>query len=111
MGSEAGRDDEQPVREVGVRPLRIGRTPVTTLDYARFLAARRFAPPPWWSDPAFWAPEQPVVGVSWFEAMTYCSWLFETLGGRWRLPTEAEWERAAARMCGQMRSAEPHTAR
>jgi len=33
--------------------------------------------------------------VTWFEAMAYCYWLCETLGGHWRLPTEAEWEHAA----------------
>jgi sulfatase modifying factor 1 len=95
MGSGEGRADERPVHEVEVSPFRIGRTPVTTLGYARFLAARKMEAPPWWSDSAFWAPEQPVVGVTWFDAMTYCSWLSETAGGRFRLPTEAEWERAA----------------
>jgi formylglycine-generating enzyme required for sulfatase activity len=95
MGSDHGRDDERPVHEVEVSPFHIGRTPVTTLAYARFLATGRAEAPPWWSDPAFWAPEQPVVGVSWFDAMAYCSWLSRTVGGRWRLPTEAEWERAA----------------
>ena len=51
--------------------------------------------PPWWRDPAFDAPDQPVVGVTWFEAAAYARWLTGTLGGEWRLPTEAEWERAA----------------
>jgi formylglycine-generating enzyme required for sulfatase activity len=73
----------------------MGRTPVTNLEYAWFLAAGRAPEPPWWKDPAFWDPQQPVVGVTWFEAMSYCMWLSETLGGAWRLPTEAEWERAA----------------
>jgi formylglycine-generating enzyme required for sulfatase activity len=80
---------------VDVRPLRFGRTPVTNLEYAWFLDAGRAAEPPWWKDPLFWDPEQPVVGVTWLEAAEYCAWLCETLGGRWRLPTEAEWEHAA----------------
>jgi formylglycine-generating enzyme required for sulfatase activity len=95
MGSEEGRADERPVHEVEVRPVRMGRTPVTNMEYAWFLAAGRAPEPPWWRDPAFWDPEQAVVGVTWLEAMAYCRWLCETLGGHWRLPTEAEWEHAA----------------
>lgn len=95
MGCETGRPDEAPVHEAQVRPLRFGRTPVTNLAYAWFLATDRVPEPPWWRDPAFWDPDQPVVGVTWFEATAYCLWLGETLGGQWRLPTEAEWERAA----------------
>jgi formylglycine-generating enzyme required for sulfatase activity len=83
------------VREVEVRPLRFGRTPVTNMEYAWFLAAGRAPEPPWWKDPDFWDPDQPVVGATWFEACAYCAWLGETVGGRWRLPTEAEWEHAA----------------
>src|SRR5262245_65693504 len=48
--------------------------------------------PPWWDDPAFFGPEQPVVGVTWHEAGDFAAWLSECAGGRWRLPSEAEWE-------------------
>jgi len=95
MGSDNGRSDELPVHDAQVRPVRIGRGPVTNLEYAWFLSSGRVPEPPWWKDPGFWDPGQPVVGVTWFEAMSYCTWLGETFGGRWRLPTEAEWERAA----------------
>jgi formylglycine-generating enzyme required for sulfatase activity len=37
----------------------------------------------------------PVVAVSWYEAVDYCNWLSQTTGKHFRLPTEAEWERAA----------------
>jgi sulfatase modifying factor 1 len=82
MGSNDRRPDEWPVHDVQVRPVRIGRMPVTNLEYAWFLATARVPEPPWWTDPAFWDPEQPVVGVTWFEAMSYCVWLGETFGGR-----------------------------
>jgi len=95
MGSDNGRSDELPVHDAQVRPVRIGRGPVTNLEYAWFLSSGRAPEPPWWKDPGFWDPGQPVVGVTWFEAMSYCAWLGETFGGHWRLPTEAEWERAA----------------
>ena len=64
MGSEAGRPDEWPVHDAQVRPVRMGREPVTNLEYAWFLASGRVPEPPWWKDPAFWDPEQPVVGVT-----------------------------------------------
>jgi formylglycine-generating enzyme required for sulfatase activity len=46
---------------------RLGRTPVTNAQYAPFVATGRVPAPPWWLDPAYCAPDQPVVGVTWFE--------------------------------------------
>jgi sulfatase modifying factor 1 len=96
MGTEDGQPDESPVHEVEVRPLRFARTPVSNGEYAGFLATGAGPEPPWWRDPLFWDPEQPVVGVTWVEAVDYCAWLGATVGGRWRLPSEAEWEHAIA---------------
>ncbi len=93
--------DGRPLREAEVRPLRVGLTPVSNAAYASFLAAEGAVEPPWWRDPDFRDPEQPVVGVTWFEAVAYCGWLREAIGGRWRLPTEAEWEHAAAPVPGE----------
>jgi len=95
MGSAQGRPDEGPVHDAEVAAFRMARTPVTCAHYASFARAVGAETPPWWSDPAFAAPHQPVVGVTWQEATAYAEWLSERSGGRWRLPTEAEWERAA----------------
>jgi formylglycine-generating enzyme required for sulfatase activity len=77
-------------------PFLLGRTPVTNSEYAPFVETARVAAPPWWNDPAFSSPRQPVVGVTWDDATAYCGWLAETAGGVWRLPKEAEWEFAVS---------------
>ena len=78
-----------------VSAFRAGRTPVTHAEYAAFVESGRAPAPPWWLDPAFAAADQPVVGVTWFEAADFAAWLSEQTGERWRLPTEADWEHAA----------------
>ena len=52
--------------------------------------------PVYWDDARLNGPSQPVVGVTWYEAVAYCRWLTAALndGAVYRLPTEAEWERA-----------------
>src|SRR5262249_50812752 len=94
MGSP-GRPDELPVRLIHVRPFAVALTPVTNLEYARFLEATGHEPPGFWDDTRFTAAECPAVGVSWFDAVDYCAWLSSLLGRTCRLPTEAEREFAA----------------
>jgi len=95
MGWEEGHPGERPRHRVWLDGFAIARAPVGNREYARFLDEAGAAPPPWWEDPRFSDPQQPVVGVNWFEAGTFCDWLSRAEGGRFRLPTEAEWEKAA----------------
>jgi iron(II)-dependent oxidoreductase len=68
---------------------------VRNRDYALFMEATSHPAPRYWNDADFNHPDQPVVAVTWFEAVKYCEWLSAQTGRHYRLPTEAEWERAA----------------
>jgi formylglycine-generating enzyme required for sulfatase activity len=95
MGWEHGHPGERPRHRVWLDRFAIARAPVTNREYAGFLAAGATEPPAWWHDSRFNDPEQPVVGVSWFDAMDFCRWLTDREGRPYRLPTEAQWEKAA----------------
>jgi sulfatase modifying factor 1 len=95
MGCDRGQSVESPVHRVWVDSFSMAATQVTVEEYAQFLNATGNAPPPYWGDPNFSRAQQPVVAVSWFDAVAYCAWLSSMTGSHYRLPTEAEWERAA----------------
>ena len=94
MGSDAGQDDERPVHRVRVDAFEMSVYPVTRTEYAAFLDDTQHDHPRDWQDPAFAGLDLPVVGVSWHDAVAYCAWR-ASRGSAERLPTEAEWERAA----------------
>ncbi len=94
MGS-TGRPDELPIHEVEVGPFEVALTPVTNAEYAHYLDDTGYDPPRFWDDERFNRSSQPVVGISWFDAVAYCEWLSQLLGRNCRLPSEAEREYAA----------------
>ncbi len=69
-----------------------------TLDYTQGIGVPTEYP---WTEPRFWhdelfnSPEQPVVGVSWYEALAFCRWLSAATGEAITLPTETQWQYAA----------------
>jgi formylglycine-generating enzyme required for sulfatase activity len=114
-------DSELPRHEVYLDVYDMAKYPTTNAMYAHFITAGGYEDERWWKEaiedeywnedsgfrygnaPRYWDdarwnnPSQPVVGVNWYEAVAYCRWLTATLndGYVYRLPTEAEWERAA----------------
>lgn len=99
MGYEAENDpaaceDEAPQHTVYLPDFSIGRFPVTVAEYACFVAAEHHRSPQAWLYQLQWL-DHPATWLSWDDAVAYAAWLSECDGHSWRLPTEAEWEKAA----------------
>jgi iron(II)-dependent oxidoreductase len=82
-----------PQHAVTLSAFHLGRFPVTVAEYACFVHAGLREPPRW--PQLLGKLDHPVVYVSWPDALAYAAWLARLTGEWWRLPSEAEWEKAA----------------
>ncbi len=122
-----GDEEDGPPHEVELSPFKISCYSVTNAQFAAFVQAGGYKEKKWWSEggwkarqkekweqPYYWRderfnlPNQPVLGVTWFEAEAFCNWLSVQMTNdngqktTVRLPTEAEWEYAARGTAGRI---------
>ena len=92
MGDASGEPDEAPVRKINIsKPFRLSSTEVTNAQYEQFRPEHRLLRG---MHHTAYRDDDPVVFVSWQDAVDFCRWLSKKEGKTYRLPSEAEWEYA-----------------
>jgi formylglycine-generating enzyme required for sulfatase activity len=109
---EMGKDEE--AHKISLEAFKLARYPVTNAQFRAFIKDGGYKKKKYWTaagwewlsknsqtqglldDPYYGIDNRPVVGITWYEAVAYVNWLADKSGTPYRLPTEAEWERAAA---------------
>ncbi|MGD2093355.1 MAG: SUMF1/EgtB/PvdO family nonheme iron enzyme [Candidatus Aminicenantes bacterium] len=94
MGANVYRN-EKPLHKVYLDGYWMGKTEVTMKQYKAFINEKRYRSLPDYAQKYSPGNEHPVVGVSWEDAVAYCKWLSKKTGLNFKLPSEAQWEKAA----------------